>query len=272
MAATNIMSDVEDVARENAKRSGGSYKKVSSMEEAFKDADIVYPKSWAPFAVMQERTKLVEEGKFDDLKDLEKRCLANNAKFKNWTCSEELMKTTKDGNGLGGATFALYRRECTDNNHDHSNDEIAVNEKGDFLDNYGYKSCWKLVQTAISDSTSGLVSFTDIPTNGEYRLVEIKVPDGYVNPGGQWKIVYADGYFQPKGDGDASVGNPPAIKVDGTGEDATYSIINYEPGELPFSGNTGILMFLLLGAILMGAGAGGTIWYQHTHRRRRSLR
>lgn len=96
----DIMSDVEDVARENAKRSGGSYKKVSSMEEAFKDADIVYPKSWAPFAVMQERTKLVEEGKFDDLKDLEKRCLANNAKFKNWTCSEELMKTTKDGKAL----------------------------------------------------------------------------------------------------------------------------------------------------------------------------
>ncbi len=96
----DVMGDVEDVARENAKKSGGSYKKVSSMEEAFKDADIVYPKSWAPFAVMEERTKLVEEGRFDDLKDLEKRCLENNAKFKNWTCSEELMKTTKDGKAL----------------------------------------------------------------------------------------------------------------------------------------------------------------------------
>ena len=96
----DVMSDVEDVAAENAKKSGGSYKKVSSMEEAFKDADIVYPKSWAPYAVMEERTKLVEEGKFDELKELEKRCLANNAKFKNWTCSEELMKTTKDGKAL----------------------------------------------------------------------------------------------------------------------------------------------------------------------------
>ena len=28
------------------------------MEEAFDNADIVYPKSWAPFAAMQERTKL----------------------------------------------------------------------------------------------------------------------------------------------------------------------------------------------------------------------
>ena len=96
----DIMEDVVEVAKKNAEASGGSFKKVSSMEEAFKDADIVYPKSWAPFAVMEERTKLVGEGKFDELKELEKRCLENNAKFKNWTCTEELMKTTKDGKAL----------------------------------------------------------------------------------------------------------------------------------------------------------------------------
>ena len=96
----DIMGDVIEVAKENAAKSGGSFKQVNTMEEAFKDADIVYPKSWAPFAVMEERTKLVEEGKFDELKDLEKRCLANNAKFKDWTCTEELMKTTKDGKAL----------------------------------------------------------------------------------------------------------------------------------------------------------------------------
>lgn len=95
-----IMKDVEDVAEKNAKASGGSFKVVNTMEEAFKDADIVYPKSWAPYAVMEERTKLVEEGRFDELKDLEKRCLENNARFKNWTCTEELMKTTKDGKAL----------------------------------------------------------------------------------------------------------------------------------------------------------------------------
>lgn len=96
----DIMDDVVEVAKKNAEASGGSFKKVNSMEEAFKDADIVYPKSWAPFAVMEERTKLVGECKFDELKELEKRCLENNAKFKNWTCTEELMKTTKDGKAL----------------------------------------------------------------------------------------------------------------------------------------------------------------------------
>ena len=96
----DIMGDVIEVAKENAAKSGGSFKIANTMEEAFKDADIVYPKSWAPFAVLEERTKLVGEGKFDELKDLEKRCLENNAKFKNWTCTEELMKTTKDGKAL----------------------------------------------------------------------------------------------------------------------------------------------------------------------------
>ncbi|MEA5031901.1 MAG: knotted carbamoyltransferase YgeW [Sphaerochaeta sp.] len=96
----NVMAEVEEVAKDNAAKSGGSYKRVNSMAEAFKDADIVYPKSWAPFAVMEERTQMVSDGKFDELKDLEKRCLLNNAKFKDWECTEELMATTKAGKAL----------------------------------------------------------------------------------------------------------------------------------------------------------------------------
>ncbi|MCI2076954.1 MAG: knotted carbamoyltransferase YgeW, partial [Sphaerochaeta sp.] len=96
----DVMPEVEEVAKKNATVSGGSYRKVATMEEAFKDADIVYPKSWAPFSIMQERTKIVEQGDDEALKALEQRCLANNAKYKDWTCSEDLMKTTKDGKAL----------------------------------------------------------------------------------------------------------------------------------------------------------------------------
>ncbi|MFA5468320.1 MAG: knotted carbamoyltransferase YgeW [Sphaerochaetaceae bacterium] len=95
-----IMSEVEQVAKENVGRTGGSFRRVNSMEEAFQDADIVYPKSWAPFAVMEERTQMVSEKRFDDLHELEERCLLNNAKFKDWECSEELMRKTKDANAL----------------------------------------------------------------------------------------------------------------------------------------------------------------------------
>lgn len=96
----DIMPECEEVAKKNAEKTGGSFKKVNTMEEAFKDADIVYPKSWAPFAVMEERTKLVQEKKLDELDALEKRCLENNAKFKNWTCTEKMMASTKDGKAL----------------------------------------------------------------------------------------------------------------------------------------------------------------------------
>jgi len=92
----SLLPDVMDIARKNAKESGGSFRAVSSMEEAFEGAHAVYPKSWAPFAVMEERTRLVESGDKRALDDLEKRCLAENAKRKSWQCTESLMARTRD--------------------------------------------------------------------------------------------------------------------------------------------------------------------------------
>ncbi len=44
----DVMPEVEDVARKNAQESGGTFTKTNDMAEAFKGADIVIPKSWAP--------------------------------------------------------------------------------------------------------------------------------------------------------------------------------------------------------------------------------
>ena len=103
--------------------------------------------------------------------------------------------------------------------------------------------------------------------------MEIKAPAGYTLPKGQWKVTYAEAEGEFTIEKDAAVGNPPAYN----GEDGT--IINYKPGELPFSGNIGIRMFLLLGGALMVFGAaGGTWWYMHNRqtaaagRRRRRRR
>jgi knotted carbamoyltransferase YgeW len=96
----NIMPEVEQVAAVNSEHRGGSFNRVNSMEEAFQDADIVYPKSWAPFSVMEERTKLVEQGDDAGLKALEQRGLANNKKYMDWECTEDLMKKTRDGKAL----------------------------------------------------------------------------------------------------------------------------------------------------------------------------
>lgn len=96
----DLIPDVIDVAKNNAKQSGGSFKQVTSMEEAFKDADIVYPKSWAPYKVMEQRTELLRANDHDGLKALEQRCLAQNANHKDWHCTEEMMKLTKGGEAL----------------------------------------------------------------------------------------------------------------------------------------------------------------------------
>jgi knotted carbamoyltransferase YgeW len=95
-----VMPEVEELARKNALASGGKYSKTNSMAEAFKDADIVYPKSWAPFAAMEKRTVLYGKNDFDGIKALEKELLAQNATHKDWECTEKLMQTTRDGKAL----------------------------------------------------------------------------------------------------------------------------------------------------------------------------
>ena len=67
------------LARENTLRSGGKLNVVSSMEEAFTDADIVYPKSWGPEALFgnpQEAMKVA-------------------AKYRHWICDEMMMARAK---------------------------------------------------------------------------------------------------------------------------------------------------------------------------------
>jgi len=95
-----VMAEVEEVASRQAAESGGSFVKTNSMAEAFANADIVYPKSWAPFAAMEKRTELYGKGDFDGIKALEQELLAQNREFMDWTCTEELMATTRNGSAL----------------------------------------------------------------------------------------------------------------------------------------------------------------------------
>ena len=95
-----VMPEVEEVAKKNAEATGGSFTKTNSMEAAFADADIVYPKSWAPFAAMEKRTDLYAEGDSEGIKALEQELLAQNAEHKDWCCTEEMMAKTKDGKAL----------------------------------------------------------------------------------------------------------------------------------------------------------------------------
>jgi knotted carbamoyltransferase YgeW len=87
-------------ARRFAAQSGGSLVQVGSMQEAFEGADAVYPKSWAPAAVMRERTRLLRAGEAAGLAELERGALAENARHQAWECDDEKMQRTKGGRAL----------------------------------------------------------------------------------------------------------------------------------------------------------------------------
>ena len=95
-----IMPEVEAIAKKQASESGVKFTITNDMKEAFENADIVYPKSWAPFASMEKRTNLYGNGDFDGIKTLEKELLSQNANHKDWCCTEDMMKLTKNGKAL----------------------------------------------------------------------------------------------------------------------------------------------------------------------------
>jgi len=96
----DLIPDVVSRSSKQAAASGGSFTHTNSMEEAFEGADIVYPKSWASYSVMQKRTGLLQNNDHAGLKELEKACLSENAAFMNWECTADKMRRTKNGKAL----------------------------------------------------------------------------------------------------------------------------------------------------------------------------
>jgi ornithine carbamoyltransferase len=75
-----LMDEPMRLARENAERSGGNFEVVDNMEEAFADADIVYPKSWgveALFGKPDEAMKVADQ-------------------YRDWICDEAMMARAKE--------------------------------------------------------------------------------------------------------------------------------------------------------------------------------
>ena len=69
------MDEPMRLARENSERSGGSFEVTDSMEDAFADADIVYPKSWgveALFGKPEEAMRVAQH-------------------YRHWICDETMM-------------------------------------------------------------------------------------------------------------------------------------------------------------------------------------
>lgn len=75
-----LMDNIMDMARENARKYKVGFEVTDNMDEAFKDADVVYPKSWGPLLTTSGK----DEGK------------ALIDKYKSWITDQRRMDLTRD--------------------------------------------------------------------------------------------------------------------------------------------------------------------------------
>jgi ornithine carbamoyltransferase len=75
---------------------GGSFRVVHDMDEAFRGADVVYPKSWGAYDLMLERVAANAARDKTELAAIEKRALERNAQCSDWICDERRMGLTQD--------------------------------------------------------------------------------------------------------------------------------------------------------------------------------
>jgi len=75
-----LMDSEMQYVRKAAKENGVNFEVVDNMEDAFKDADIVYPKSWGIESLFHKPEEALEISK----------------KYTHWICDEDKMKLTKD--------------------------------------------------------------------------------------------------------------------------------------------------------------------------------
>ncbi len=94
------LTDATMAAAAGNATSGGSFRVIDDMDEAFAGADIVYPKSWGAHDLMVERVAANAAGDSDELRAIEQRALERNAEHTDWICDERRMATTADGDAL----------------------------------------------------------------------------------------------------------------------------------------------------------------------------
>ncbi len=92
----DLLPNVMELASKQAQESGGGFSMTNDMDEAFKDADIVCPKSWASFNVMEQRRDLLHAQDMEGLKKLEAACLKENESHMDWECTAEKMALTNN--------------------------------------------------------------------------------------------------------------------------------------------------------------------------------
>lgn len=164
-----------------------------------------------------------------------------------------LYTTDENGKRIGGAEFNLYKLNCLDSEHTEEVHNKIIHGEED-------EGCWKKISSAVSDDYSGYLKFLNeigepvLATEGTYRLVEVRAPEGYMRSIGQWNMKVQPGeqdriaFEEIQGEKGE---RPTAIKPYA---DTEFLIPHYKPVAPPLTGGRGIDRFLILGAIVAASG------------------
>ncbi len=78
-----IMPEIEEQARENARRAGGSFEVLNDFDEGFKGADVVYPKAWGALLTTTDDEESVRI----------------SSQYTDWIADAQHMSLTRNGEG-----------------------------------------------------------------------------------------------------------------------------------------------------------------------------
>lgn len=181
---------------------------------------------------------------------------------------------TKDGAGLKGVTFDLYKKVDTETLNGNSKYPFCGQEyaaiSGDDAVKLGLTTNsaenWIKVKT-LTTGENGYVSAKGLPS-GTYKLVETKTVDGYnllSKPvDAKLNLTYAAAWtttttYDANGNQTKSTITTPTYKRDGadvTNPSAEIEIVNRKGFTLPVTGGFGTLLFSGIGVLLVLAGVG----------------
>jgi len=95
-----LMDECLEHARRAAAEGGGDFEVCTDMSAAFENADVVYPKSWGPAALMRDKVVAAAAGDEPQLERLERQALEQNRQHTDWICNEARMAQTAGGEAL----------------------------------------------------------------------------------------------------------------------------------------------------------------------------
>ncbi len=119
-----LMDKPMEDAKANAEKHDVNFEVTHSMEEAFEDADIVYPKSWGAIDLMAEKQGLDDP---EEIQAIEDKLLEMNRQHTDWICDREKMDLAHDRARYMHCLPADRGDEVTDEVFD-SEQSIVLNE------------------------------------------------------------------------------------------------------------------------------------------------